>query len=79
MASSDTRYTYNLDEIRAALGLTDRDPSTKALYDETFKKVRRVNDWRNYVHRKRWRDMTHLGRVIQYAWAYREVMNEEWD
>ncbi len=70
--------TYTLSEIRKALGVGDT-PTDDELRKEDFKDKSRVHNWRNYAAGYRWKKMTDLERIIDYAQAEQAANNEEWD
>lgn len=69
---------YTLTEIRVALRVGPT-PTTEDLRDETFKQMGRVHEWRNYAARDKWKKMSDLERLLDYALAERASDAEEWD
>lgn len=76
--SNSNAQRYTLAEIRKALGLAET-PTTEELCAEDFKDKRRVHDWRNYASDYKWKRMTDLERLLDYAQAETAANAEEWD
>lgn len=71
-----TRYT--MAEIRKELGWTHV-PSDKELREEDFSDEGRVCNWRKYVNKNQWYNMSDLQRLVAFVMAKRQADAEEWD